>query len=234
VDTADALKAPLASPALTGSPTAPTQSAGDNSTKIATTAYADTGLALKANLASPTFTGTPAAPTATQGNNSTQLATTAYVDTGLATKEGAWTYERLTVDFTRTANTLADVFTGFAPSANKSYEFEVFGAIISDAATTGFQSDFNGPTGENWVAYKINSGASATTDLLTHGTSWATLNTATNGLAGTNVFIARGMTSYGASPGAGNIRLRARCEAGGGAMSVTMKAGSYMRWRQLP
>jgi|SRR5579859_1287870 len=33
--------APLASPALTGSPTAPTQSANDNSTKIATTAYAD-------------------------------------------------------------------------------------------------------------------------------------------------------------------------------------------------
>lgn len=40
--TADlALKAPLASPALTGTPTAPTPSAGDNSTKIATTAYVD-------------------------------------------------------------------------------------------------------------------------------------------------------------------------------------------------
>ena len=37
-----ALKAPLASPALTGNPTAPTQSANDNSTKIATTAYVDT------------------------------------------------------------------------------------------------------------------------------------------------------------------------------------------------
>lgn len=31
--------APLASPALTGTPTAPTASAGDNSTKLATTAY---------------------------------------------------------------------------------------------------------------------------------------------------------------------------------------------------
>ena len=40
-----ATKAPLASPALTGSPTAPTQTAGDNSTKIATTAYADLKLA---------------------------------------------------------------------------------------------------------------------------------------------------------------------------------------------
>lgn len=35
------LKAPLASPALTGTPTAPTPAAGDNSTKIATTAYVD-------------------------------------------------------------------------------------------------------------------------------------------------------------------------------------------------
>ena len=37
-------KAPLASPTLTGNPTAPTQSASDNSTKIATTAYADTAV----------------------------------------------------------------------------------------------------------------------------------------------------------------------------------------------
>ena len=35
------LKANLASPALTGNPTAPTQSAGNNSTRLATTAYAD-------------------------------------------------------------------------------------------------------------------------------------------------------------------------------------------------
>ncbi len=33
------LKAPLASPALTGNPTAPTQSAGNNSTRVATTAF---------------------------------------------------------------------------------------------------------------------------------------------------------------------------------------------------
>lgn len=38
------LKADLASPALTGNPTAPTQALGDNSTKIATTAYVDNTL----------------------------------------------------------------------------------------------------------------------------------------------------------------------------------------------
>ena len=86
--------------------TATTQSAGNNSTKISTTAYTDAkvadainngttaiapsqnavfdALALKANIAGPTFTGTPAAPTASAGTNTTQLATTAFVTTGIA------------------------------------------------------------------------------------------------------------------------------------------------------
>jgi len=69
------LKAPLASPAFTGTPTAPTPAAGDNSTKIATTAF----VASKAPLASPAFTGTPTAPTPAAGDNSTKIATTAFV-----------------------------------------------------------------------------------------------------------------------------------------------------------
>ena len=39
------LKAPLASPALTGTPTAPTATAGTNNTQVATTAYTDTAIA---------------------------------------------------------------------------------------------------------------------------------------------------------------------------------------------
>ena len=96
------------SPALTGTPTAPTAAADTNTTQVATTAYvvgqassttpvmdgtAAVGTSLKyaradhvhtsdttkANLASPTFTGTPAAPTAAADTNTTQVATTAYV-----------------------------------------------------------------------------------------------------------------------------------------------------------
>ena len=44
------LKAPLASPALTGNPTAPTQSAGNNSTRLATTAYVDNSTASRDQL----------------------------------------------------------------------------------------------------------------------------------------------------------------------------------------
>jgi hypothetical protein len=43
--------APLNSPGFTGAPTAPTPSTGDNSTKLATTAWGQTNLALKAALA---------------------------------------------------------------------------------------------------------------------------------------------------------------------------------------
>jgi carbonic anhydrase/acetyltransferase-like protein (isoleucine patch superfamily) len=109
------------SPTLTGTPTLPTgtivvtQTAGNSSTAIATTAFvgdavstavgasvADAindgtttiapsqnavfdALALKASLASPTLTGKPLAPTATSGTNTTQLATTAFVTNAVST-----------------------------------------------------------------------------------------------------------------------------------------------------
>lgn len=93
----------LASPTFTGTPNAPTATAGTSNTQIATTAFvqaavtagavtsfntrtgaitltsADITSAGGALLASPTFTGTPAAPTAVAGTNTTQLATTAFV-----------------------------------------------------------------------------------------------------------------------------------------------------------
>jgi len=94
--------APLASPALTGTPSAPTAVAGDSTTKLATTAFvaaatagggAVTSVAGRtgavtlgvadvagaAPLASPALTGTPSAPTAVVGDSTTKLATTGFV-----------------------------------------------------------------------------------------------------------------------------------------------------------
>lgn len=89
-------KASLASPALTGTPTTPTASAGTSTTQIASTAFVTSALspyltsaaagATYASLASPALTGTPTAPTATAGASTTQVATTAFVTAGLATK----------------------------------------------------------------------------------------------------------------------------------------------------
>jgi len=101
-------KAPIASPGLTGTPTAPTAGADTNTTQLATTAFvlgqagtsapsmngsAAIGTSTRfaradhvhptdtsrAPLASPALTGTPTAPTPANGTNTTQIATTAFV-----------------------------------------------------------------------------------------------------------------------------------------------------------
>lgn len=101
-------KAPIASPSLTGTPTAPTAAADTNTTQLATTAFVlgQTGTSApsmngsaaigtstrfaradhvhptdtsRAPLASPALTGTPTAPTPANGTNTTQIATTAFV-----------------------------------------------------------------------------------------------------------------------------------------------------------
>jgi hypothetical protein len=77
-----ATKADLLSPVFTGTPTAPTATAGTNTTQLATTAFVSSvssDVALKAPLASPTFTGVPAVPTASVNTNTTQIASTAFV-----------------------------------------------------------------------------------------------------------------------------------------------------------
>lgn len=95
VQTALPGKANLASPTFTGDPKAPTPTAGDNDTSVATTAFVTgavntlsgtvtTALAAKAPLASPAFTGNPTAPTPTAGDNDTSIATTAFVQTRFA------------------------------------------------------------------------------------------------------------------------------------------------------
>lgn len=73
------------SPALTGTPTAPTATTTDNSVNIATTAYVKNNLLTYAPLASPTFTGTPKSVTPATADNTTNIATTAYVKSNLST-----------------------------------------------------------------------------------------------------------------------------------------------------
>jgi hypothetical protein len=71
VDTQDALRAPLASPALTGTPTAPTASVGTNTTQLATTAF------VLANAGSGG--GTAGNPTAQVGLTAINGAATSYM-----------------------------------------------------------------------------------------------------------------------------------------------------------
>ena len=73
-------KADINSPIFTGTPKATTAAGGDNSARIATTAFVKNATASKADIVSPVFTGYPKAPTAPNGSNSTVIATTAFVN----------------------------------------------------------------------------------------------------------------------------------------------------------
>ncbi len=80
--------APINSPALTGTPTAPTAASSSNTGQIATTAFSQAAIAAAlagyAPLASPTLSGVPTAPTPSPGDNSVRLATTAFVEAAIA------------------------------------------------------------------------------------------------------------------------------------------------------
>jgi len=126
----DTSRAPLASPALTGVPTAPTAAALTNNTQIATTAYADTAGALKAPLASPALSGVPTAPTATTGTNTSQLATTAFVAASL-TASGVASFATRTGAVVPLATDYAAVATNFTASQTFTLATLVDGASIA-------------------------------------------------------------------------------------------------------
>ena len=133
--------APLASPALTGNPTAPTPAANDSDTSIATTAYVQTELADYAPLASPAFTGNPTAPTATVGDNDTSIATTAFVQAAKT-----WTHLDKTADQTISASTTLtnDDTLQFSMAANTTYEIQI--CMVLSYATGGWSFGVTGPS----------------------------------------------------------------------------------------
>jgi hypothetical protein len=137
----------LASPGFTGTPSAPTPTAGDNTTRLATTAFvvgAITGAgAGYAPIASPAFTGVPTAPTPTAGTNTTQLATTAFVLSEVAaTTAGVASFNARTGVVTLLTNDITAA--GGAPLTNPAFTgvptapTPTAGTNTTQVATTAF------------------------------------------------------------------------------------------------
>jgi hypothetical protein len=136
----------LNSPAFTGSPTALTPPPGDNSLRLATTAFvAASGVGSFAPLNSPAFTGVPTGPTAPVGTQTTQLATTEFVMNEInAVNAGVISFNGRTGAITLLANdisaaggaTLASpVFTG-TPTAPTRLPGDSSGALATTAFVT--------------------------------------------------------------------------------------------------
>ncbi len=172
------------SPALTGSPTAPTQAAADNSTKIATTAYADAAAATKQNTLSNSAglagalndeTGTGLAVFGTAPNLIGPVASSLLADaTYVATKNasvGTGVQGASAVSGTNLAGTVTIVITG--------------GALASQALlTVNYSSNF--PTGSYPVLYPATATAAALTTnkqvYATGANNGFTINSGTDGL----------------------------------------------------
>lgn len=138
-----ALKAPLASPSLTGTPTAPTAAPGTNTTQLATTAFAAALAALKAPLDSPSFTGTPTAPTQATSDDTTKLATTAFVKAVVAAMTaGVASFNTRTGAVTLASGDVTGAL-GFTPLSASAYTAaDVLAKLLTvDGSGSGVDSD---------------------------------------------------------------------------------------------
>ena len=146
------LKAPLAAPTFTGTPAAPTATAGTNTTQLATTAFVKTAvdnyattvtsaLTDKAPSASPIFTGVVTLPAITTNSAATSAATKAYVDSVEHVTDGAVTTAKIANNAVTTVKILdANVTTAKILDANvttaKILDANVTTAKIADDAVT--------------------------------------------------------------------------------------------------
>ena len=110
INTNLALKAPLASPAFTGTPTAPTPATSDNSTKVATTEYVKNSIvAANAGLSSiGAISATSNAKGATISGTTELILTPADINNGGVVTTGAQTFAGAKT-FSNTANFLTDI-----------------------------------------------------------------------------------------------------------------------------
>ena len=130
--------ATTSSPTFTGTVTVPTATAGDNSTKAASTAFVVASFAPKAN---PTFTGTVTVPTASASDVSTKAASTAFVDAYYATKA-------------------APAFTGSATGVN----LTLSGNLVVNGTTTTVNTENLEVKDKNIIVGKVTTPSDTTAD----------------------------------------------------------------------
>lgn len=140
VDALFTQKAPLASPAFTGAPTAPTPAAADNSTKVATTAFVKTailGMATEAYVDGKVRydLGTVDAQTLTLDDRAVQ---------GITLNAASTTLTLPMLTSGKTSDFVLDVINGYAPEGTPT------AANFSLAGTIGSDYNIVVPKGNDW------------------------------------------------------------------------------------
>ena len=169
-----------------------------------------------------------------QANGYASLGSDGKVPAGQLPASGSdpWTVLYLSSDFTTTSATAVDVTgLGFTPSANTRYMFEAVLMLRTATATVNPRVGWAWPTGMTDGVCQIDTSQTATTRLMTNGNIGAALLTAVGGLPNTTQSwpaTVWGLALSGASP-SGNLRIQLASETAG--TTVTVKAGSYLRYR---
>uniref|UniRef100_UPI002593A896 hypothetical protein n=1 Tax=uncultured Veillonella sp. TaxID=159268 RepID=UPI002593A896 len=149
VNNALALKAPLASPTLTGTPTAPTAASGTNTTQLATTAFVQTAVS-------------PLATTAYVNSSIAPKADTTYVNTKTNDKYSNVTVSNATLTFTNGAGSTKAVTVNNVANANaaSTATTATYANIIN--ITRGNEIELNGSISGNGtellIGYRANEG----------------------------------------------------------------------------
>jgi hypothetical protein len=159
-----ALKAPLASPAFTGTPTAPTPATSDNSTKVATTEYVKNSIvAANAGLSSiGAISGTSNAKGATISGTTELILTPADASNGGIVTTGAQTFAGAKT-FSNTANFLTDIKVNGMnlgrPGMPTYTENTAVGfGVLASYAPTSWQYTYNTGVGNNALRSLTNGG----------------------------------------------------------------------------
>ena len=149
-----------------------------------------------------------------------------------------WTYVQLAADTSIGSSTAQNVAGfSFTPVANTTYEVSGILMLRSapSAATVGPRAGVAWPTGTNdGVGRIIQSGATAITQFLQFGNPGAALLALSTGtVANTSSFPAEVTAFFGMGPApSGTFRIQLASETAGS--DVTIKKGSFFRWRTVP
>lgn len=145
-----------------------------------------------------------------------------------------WTYVKLGSDFTTSSATAANV-TGlaFTPAASKTYIVEGFFMLRTATATVGPRPGINWPTGTSDGAAYIDAASTAAAIVIGTGNPSGAVSSANTGVPTTTgswpgTLVATLVT--GGSP-SGALQVTLASETAG--TNVTMKAGSWIRYREI-
>lgn len=147
-----------------------------------------------------------------------------------------WTYEILASDESTTTSGSGVAVTGlaFTPAANKSYEFEAMLLLRTSVTTTAVRAGVSWPTGlTDGTAVCTTPGAGVTSQDVSYGGISGTVMAGGTSLPSTSTSYlgnVKGFLIAGATP-SGVVAARFGSETGG--VSVTVKAGSFLRWREI-